>query len=124
MLEAQKKLTFKGGTMRLGAQPCTLQSDSVVADCYKETEVDERHRHRYEFNPEYRNPFSAAGMSATGTSPDGNLVEIVEVPEHPWFVAVQFHPEFKSKPLAPHPLFTGFVEAARTRHQKRMAMRL
>ena len=124
MLEEQKKITFKGGTMRLGAQPCTLQSDSVVADCYKETEVDERHRHRYEFNPEYRNPFSAAGMSATGTSPDGNLVEIVEVPEHPWFVAVQFHPEFKSKPLAPHPLFTGFVEAARTRHQKRMAMRL
>ena len=124
MLEEQKKITFKGGTMRLGAQPCTLQSDSVVADCYKETEVDERHRHRYEFNPEYRNPFSAAGMSATGTSPDGNLVEIVEVPEHPWFVAVQFHPEFKSKPLAPHPLFTGFVEAARTRHQERMAMRL
>ncbi len=124
MLEEQKKITFKGGTMRLGAQPCTLSSDSVVADCYKETEVDERHRHRYEFNPEYRNPFSAAGMSATGTSPDGNLVEIVEVPEHPWFVAVQFHPEFKSKPLAPHPLFTGFVEAARTRHQERMAMRL
>jgi len=124
MLEEQKKITFKGGTMRLGAQTCTLKPNSVVAECYKETEVDERHRHRYEFNPEYRNPFSAAGMSATGTSPDGNLVEIVEVPEHPWFVAVQFHPEFKSKPLAPHPLFTGFVEAARIRHQERMAMRL
>ncbi|MFP6702837.1 MAG: CTP synthase [Planctomycetaceae bacterium] len=124
MLEEQKKITFKGGTMRLGAQPCHLQADSKVAACYESTEVDERHRHRYEFNPEFRNPFAAAGMPATGTSPDGNLVEIVEVPEHPWFVAVQFHPEFKSKPLAAHPLFTGFVEAARTRHQERMSARI
>ncbi len=124
MLEEQKKITFKGGTMRLGAQPCHLQPDSKAATCYESTEVDERHRHRYEFNPEFRNPFAAAGMPATGTSPDGNLVEIVEVPEHPWFVAVQFHPEFKSKPLAAHPLFTGFVDAARTRHQERMSARI
>ncbi len=124
MLEEQKKITFKGGTMRLGAQPCTLQADSTAAQCYQVTEVNERHRHRYEFNPEFLNPFAAAGMLASGTSPDGNLVEIVEVPEHPWFVAVQFHPEFKSKPLAPHSLFTGFVDAARTRHQERMSMRL
>jgi CTP synthase len=124
MLEEQKKITFKGGTMRLGAQPCHLQADSKAATCYESTEVDERHRHRYEFNPEFRNPFAAAGMPATGTSPDGNLVEIVEVPEHPWFVAVQFHPEFKSKPLAAHPLFTGFVDAARTRHQVRMSARI
>ena len=124
MLEEQKKITFKGGTMRLGSQPCTLQPDSTVAECYQVTEIDERHRHRYEFNPEFRNPFAAAGMLASGTSPDGNLVEIMEVPDHPWFVAVQFHPEFKSKPLLPHPLFTGFVEAARTRHQERMSVRL
>ncbi len=124
MLEEQKKITFKGGTMRLGAQPCHLQPDSKSATCYESTEIDERHRHRYEFNPEFRNPFAAAGMPATGTSPDGNLVEIVEVPEHPWFVAVQFHPEFKSKPLAAHPLFTGFVDAARTRHQERMSARI
>ena len=124
MLEEQKKITFKGGTMRLGTQPCTVQQNSTSAECYQETEVNERHRHRYEFNPEYRNPFAAAGMLATGTSPDGNLVEIVEVPDHPWFVAVQFHPEFKSKPLVPHPLFTGFVEAARIRHQERMSMHL
>jgi CTP synthase len=124
MLEEQKKITFKGGTMRLGSQPCTLQPDSTVAECYQVTEIDERHRHRYEFNPEFRNPFAAAGMLASGTSPDGNLVEIMEVPEHPWFVAVQFHPEFKSKPMLPHPLFTGFVEAARTRHQERMSVRL
>jgi len=124
MLEEQKKITFKGGTMRLGSQPCTLQPDSTVAECYQVTEIDERHRHRYEFNPEFRNPFAAAGMLASGTSPDGNLVEIMEVPDHPWFVAVQFHPEFKSKPMLPHPLFTGFVEAARTRHQERMSVRL
>jgi len=124
MLEEQKNITFKGGTMRLGAQPCHLQPDSTAARCYESTEVEERHRHRYEFNPEFRNPFAAAGMLATGTSPDGNLVEIVEMPEHPWFVAVQFHPEFKSKPLAAHPLFTGFVEAARVRHQERMSMRI
>ena len=124
MLEEQKKITFKGGTMRLGSQPCNLVAGSQVAECYGTTEVAERHRHRYEFNPEYGNPFAAAGMPATGTSPDGNLVEIIEVPDHPWFVAVQFHPEFQSKPLDPHPLFLGFVEAARVRHQQRAAMRL
>ena len=110
--------------MRLGAQACVLKSNSKAAECYGELEVSERHRHRYEFNPEYRNPFAAAGMPATGTSPDENLVEIVEVPDHPWFVAVQFHPEFQSKPSMGHPLFLGFVEASLQRHQQRMQMTL
>jgi len=124
MLEEQKKITFKGGTMRLGTQPCRIAEGSLVAGVYGSEEISERHRHRYEFNPEFRNPFAAAGMPATGISPDGNLVEIVEIPDHPWFVAVQFHPEFKSKPLEAHPLFVGFIEASRTRHQQRASMTL
>ena len=122
MLEEQKKITYKGGTMRLGAQPCVLQQGSRSEQCYGTTTISERHRHRYEFNPEYCNDFAAAGMIAAGTSPDGNLVEIVEIPDHPWFVAVQFHPEFKSKPAAPQPLFKGFIEAALNRHHERVQL--
>jgi len=117
LLEEQKEVTEKGGTMRLGAQPCVLKENSLAYHCYSVDEVSERHRHRYEFNPHYREALEASGMFATGTSPDGKLVEIVEVPEHPWFLAVQFHPEFKSNPLDSHPLFRGFVEAALKRHQ-------
>lgn len=124
MLEEQKRITYKGGTMRLGTQPCTIRDESRAAECYNDTSISERHRHRYEFNPEYRNDFSASGMVATGTSPDGNLVEIVEIADHPWFVAVQFHPEFKSKPNAPHPLFQGFIEASLQRHHERIQMPL
>lgn len=120
LLEEQKTVTAKGGTMRLGAQPCVLDPDSLAAWCYGKSEVSERHRHRYEFNPEYRRQFEQGGMRIAGTSPNGTLVEIVELPGHPWFLAVQFHPEFKSKPLAPHPLFNGFIEAALKRHQSRM----
>ena len=120
MLEEQKKITYKGGTMRLGAQPCVIADDSLAARCYAETSIEERHRHRYEFNPEYKQQFIEAGMDISGASPNGLLAEIVEVPEHPWFLAVQFHPEFKSKPLSPHPLFHGFIEAALERHQSRM----
>jgi CTP synthase len=120
ILEEQKTITEKGGTMRLGAQPCVLADDSQAARCYGTTEISERHRHRYEFNPECRQPFIEAGMVPTGTSPDGKLVEVVEIPDHPWFVAVQFHPEFKSKPAAAHPLFRGFIEAALQRHRERM----
>jgi CTP synthase len=119
MLEEQKQITHKGGTMRLGAQPCLLEEGSRSAACYGATEISERHRHRYEFNPAYLREFEGAGMSAVGKHPVG-LVEVVEVPDHPWFVAVQYHPEFKSKPGAPHPLFLGFVEAALQRHQERM----
>lgn len=122
LLEDQKTVTHKGATMRLGAQACRLADDSMAARCYGMPEISERHRHRYEFNPEYRQPLTDAGMIQSGLSPDGRLVEIVEIPDHPWFVAVQFHPEFKSKPHEPHPLFLGFIEAALNRHQERSTM--
>jgi CTP synthase len=112
LLDEQKKITQKGGTMRLGAQATRLEPGSVAAGCYGSTNISERHRHRYEFNNVYRQQFAAHGMRFSGTSPDGSLVEVIELPEHPWFVAVQYHPEFKSKPTAPQPLFAGFVGAA------------
>ena len=112
LLDEQKKITQKGGTMRLGAQPARLERGSLAARCYGKIEISERHRHRYEFNNVYRSQFVAHGMSFSGLSPDGMLVEVIELPEHPWFVAVQYHPEFKSKPTAPQPLFAGFVGAA------------
>ena len=102
-----------GGTMRLGAYPCTLAEGSVAKSLYGETHIEERHRHRYEDNIAYREKLEAAGLKMSGLSPDGVLPEIVEREDHPWFVAVQFHPELKSKPFNPHPLFVGFVAAAR-----------
>ncbi|MGZ0168499.1 MAG: CTP synthase, partial [Planctomycetales bacterium] len=120
LLEDQKTVTNKGGTMRLGEQPCVLTEDSLAARIYGEDEINERHRHRYEFNPEYKKQFIDAGMQISGSSPNGMLAEIVEIPDHPWFLAVQFHPEFKSKPLEPHPVFRNFVEAALQRHKTRM----
>lgn len=119
MLEEQKKITYKGGTMRLGAQPCVLDEGSLARRSYNADSIEERHRHRYEFNPEYKTQFVEAGMQISGKSPNGLLAEIVEIPEHPWFLAVQFHPEFKSKPLHPHPLFRGFIEAALQHHQQK-----
>ena len=98
--------------MRLGAQPARLEHESHSSNAYGSNEISERHRHRYEFNNEYRSRFESEGMRIAGTSPDHQLVEIVEIPDHPWFVAVQFHPEFKSKPLVAHPLFRNFVAAA------------
>jgi CTP synthase len=112
LLEEQRDIEAKGGTMRLGAQECQLAERSRSAEAYGAINVSERHRHRYEFNPEYREQFVHAGMVPVGTSPDGTLVEVVEIPDHPWFVAVQYHPEFRSQPNKPHPLFAGFVEAA------------
>lgn len=119
MLEDQKTVTDKGGTMRLGAQPCILEPGTLAAGCYGETEIEERHRHRYEFNPNYKQEMLESGLRMSGTSPNGNLVEVVEIPNHPWFLAVQFHPEFKSKPHVPHPLFESFVEAALKRHHSK-----
>lgn len=119
LLEEQKQVTAKGATMRLGAQPCLLAEDSLAARTYGKSEVSERHRHRYEFNPAYKESLREVGMNVVGQSPDGKLAEIVEIPDHPWFLAVQFHPEFKSKPNQPHPLFYGFVEAALERHSSR-----
>jgi CTP synthase len=110
-----------GGTMRLGAWPCVLQPGSIAAEAYGSTDVSERHRHRYEFNREYEALLTGAGLSITGTTPDGTYVEIVEIPGHPFFLGCQFHPEFKSKPLEPHPLFRAFVSASydnRLREQK------
>lgn len=106
-----------GGTMRLGAWTCVMEADSLAAQAYATTQISERHRHRYEFNREYEALLTGAGMRLTGTTPDGTYVEIVEIPEHPFFVGCQFHPEFKSKPLEPHPLFREFV-AASYRHRQ------
>jgi CTP synthase len=122
MLEEQRKVTHKGGTMRLGSQPCRLEEGSHAAKAYGEDLVRERHRHRYEFNPDYQSDFEAAGFVVTGVNPELKLAEIMEIPDHPWFVAVQFHPEFKSKPQQPHPLFFGFIEAAINRHQARVSV--
>lgn len=106
-----------GGTMRLGAWPCVMEPDSLAAQAYGTTEISERHRHRYEFNREYEGRLTGAGMRLTGTTPDGTYVEMVEIPGHPFFLGCQFHPEFKSKPLEPHPLFQAFV-AASYRHRQ------
>lgn len=119
LLDEQKNVTDKGGTMRLGAQAAKLDPGGKAFACYQESVISERHRHRYEFNNKYRQQFAAHGMRFSGTSPDGSLVEIVEIDDHPWFVSVQYHPEFKSKPTNAHPLFRGFVEAAIDRHKAR-----
>lgn len=120
LLDEQRNVTDMGGTMRLGAQPAMLDAASRSLACYQTNEISERHRHRFEFNNAYRQQFMAHGVLFAGTSPDGALVEIMELPSHPWFVAVQFHPEFKSKPTAAHPLFAGFVKAAIERRASRV----
>jgi CTP synthase len=119
LLPEQRSLRNKGATMRLGAFPCTLLPNSVAADAYGTVEISERHRHRYEFANEYKEPLAAAGLVLSGTSPDKKLVEVVELSDHPYFVGCQFHPEFKSKPAAAHPLFARFVKAALERQALR-----
>jgi CTP synthase len=114
----QKDVSDKGGTMRLGACPCVLRSGSKAAQIYGVDKISERHRHRLEFNNKYRQQLEEAGLLQTGTSPDGRLVEIVELQNHPHFIGCQFHPEFKSRPMAPHPLFSRFVAAAVERQQR------
>jgi len=109
-----------GGTMRLGTYRCELKAGSRARALYGEALIDERHRHRYEFNCLYERTLTEGGLEIVGRSQDGKFVEIVELPGHPWYVAVQFHPEFKSKPLKPHPLFAGFIEAS---HQHKVAHR-
>jgi CTP synthase len=112
LMTTQKGIAQKGGTMRLGAYPCVLADGSVAARVYGKKKISERHRHRFEFNNAYRETIAAKGMRLSGLSPDGSLVEVVEIGDHPWFVGCQFHPEFKSKPLDCHPLFRGFIRAA------------
>ncbi len=114
LMEAQKDITNYGGTMRLGAWDCKLEDNSNVKSIYKSNFISERHRHRYEFNNSYLTEFENAGMIATGKNPETNLVEVVEIPSHPWFIGVQYHPEYKSTVLNPHPLFVDFVKAALT----------
>src|SRR5574342_1246484 len=120
LMETQKGIDTKGGTMRLGAYPCVLQEDSLALKLYGRKRISERHRHRFEFNNDYVKPFAEKGMALSGLSPDGSLVEIIELKDHPWFLGCQFHPEFKSRPLDCHPLFKGFIKSAL---QNRQALR-
>lgn len=112
LMSHQKTITDKGGTMRLGGWDCKLAKDSLSYKAYKKPEIRERHRHRYEFNNDFRDQLEKAGLRIAGTTPDGKLVEIIEVKDHPWFVGVQFHPEFTSRPLTGHPLFNAFIKSA------------
>jgi CTP synthase len=118
LMPEQLSVTMKGGTMRLGKYPCVLTEGTRVKECYSQDEISERHRHRYEYNNEYRAQFEEKGMKIAGLSPNGRFVEIIELPGHPWFVGVQFHPEFKSRPNRAHPLFRDFIRAAVERHYK------
>jgi CTP synthase len=111
-VEHRDEESDKGGTMRLGAYPCHLVRDTRAYEAYKEKVISERHRHRYEFNNRYREPLTQKGMRVSGTSPDNELVEIIEIPDHPWFLGCQFHPEFQSRPWDPHPLFREFIKAS------------
>lgn len=112
LMEAQKKIVMKGGTMRLGAYPCTISKNTKTFQIYGQTNISERHRHRYEFNNKYLEKFEENGMLASGINPDSKLVEIIELKKHPWFVGVQFHPELRSTVINPHPLFVKFIKAA------------
>ena len=111
LMEDQKKVTEKGGTMRLGSWDCKVQKESKSYMAYGKESISERHRHRYEFNNNYFDQITKAGLKATGLNPDTGLVEIIEIPDHPWFIGVQFHPEYKSTVINPHPLFLDFIKA-------------
>jgi CTP synthase len=124
LMEEQKSITDKGGTMRLGAWDCDLKIGSAIRDIYKAESISERHRHRYEFNSDYKERIEAAGMKATGLNPKTGLVETIEIPEHPWFIGVQYHPEYKSTVANPHPLFVAFVKAALNFSKKRKSAKM
>ena len=118
LMEEQKSITYKGGTMRLGAWDCHLTPGSLVHQIYGKDEIEERHRHRYEFNNSFKKELEKGGLLATGHNPETGLVEVVEIPDHPWFIGVQYHPEYKSTVANPHPLFVGFVKAVRHHKQQ------
>ena len=120
MMEDQKGLRDMGGTMRLGAYPCRVVKGTRTFEAYAETMIHERHRHRYEFNNKFKALFEKKGLTMSGINDDRDLVEIIEITEHPWFIGVQFHPEFKSKPLSPHPLFRRVVAASGQHKRKGM----
>ena len=117
LLDAQRKITKIGGTMRLGAFDCRLVPETRAHAAFKANLISERHRHRYEVNNDYRRRLEAAGLVVSGSSPDGSLVEVIELADHPWFVGIQSHPEFQSKPTAAHPLFRDFIGAALAHRQ-------
>lgn len=119
LMESQKKIKTKGGTMRLGAYPCKIKKSTKASQIYGKQNISERHRHRYEFNNKYRKKFEAAGMIPSGINPDNDLVEIIELKDHPWFIGVQFHPELKSTVANPHPLFVKFIDAAMTKRKSK-----
>ncbi|MGH2643813.1 MAG: glutamine amidotransferase-related protein, partial [Chitinophagaceae bacterium] len=123
LMEEQKKITLKGGTMRLGAYPCDIKSGTLAYKIYGRNHISERHRHRYEINNSYLEEFESAGLIASGKNPDTNLVEIMELNNHPFFIGSQFHPELKSTVENPHPLFVSFVKAARDYAERRDASR-
>ena len=112
IMEEQKNITHMGGTMRLGAWDCHLKEGSAIHEVYGKADIKERHRHRYEYNNKYKEQLEKAGMLSTGINPETGLVEVVELKDHPWFVGVQYHPEYKSTVASPHPLFVAFVKAA------------
>jgi CTP synthase len=117
LMEHQKKVSEKGGTMRLGSYPCRIKKGTKVYKIYNITDISERHRHRYEFNNKYRDVYEKAGIILSGINPKDDLVEIIELKDHPWFIGVQFHPEYQSTVAKPHPLFVDFVKAAK-KHKK------
>ena len=112
-MESQKNINKKGGTMRLGAYPCRVLKGSKLYNSYKKDIIFERHRHRYEFNNDYKKQLEEKGLVFSGICPDNNLVEVIEIKDHPWFIACQFHPEFKSRPYRSHPLFNSFINASK-----------
>lgn len=121
LMNEQREVTEKGGTMRLGAYPCDLSDSTLARRIYGSASISERHRHRYEVNPAYHDKLRGGGMLISGMSPDGRLAEVVELPEHPWFLGCQFHPEFKSAPLTPHPLFVSYVRAVVAQNERKPA---
>jgi CTP synthase len=119
MMEEQKKITLKGGTMRLGSYPCEITENTLAHKIYGSTQIAERHRHRYEFNNDYYQAFEQAGLVMSGKNPETNLVEIIEIPTHPFFIGVQYHPELKSTVESPAPIFVSFIEAAKKYNEAR-----
>ena len=116
LMESQQGISKKGGTMRLGAYPCKIRPNTIMASAYGEEMISERHRHRYEVNNDFRKALTENGMVLSGVSPDGRIVEMVELSDHPFYIATQAHPEFKSRPNRPHPLFRGLIAAAAEYH--------
>jgi CTP synthase len=123
LMEEQKKVTAKGGTMRLGAYPCILKEGTLAREIYGKEEISERHRHRWEFNNAYLSQFEQAGMTLSGFNPESGLVEIIELPGHPFFIGVQYHPELKSTVESPQPVFVHFIKAAKEFTEAKMAVK-